>query len=281
MVEEEPAVKALGEVDLKGEAALVHEVRAAGQLHVPVPPASETGVAGHAVARGGASFSPAVCVLRAAARPGAHAHVHVGGVDVQDARRYGEHVEKAPARKAGVHVLRRGVLGDVEPAARRGRSPVQVDRYRIVGQVGVVDAVAAHVLARRPLRAELCHLRKACGKLVGCPHKYGNAAGTPTQLHQWMLRREGHGVVAANRCLVAAQDHVDGLCGLAAGRRVGGVVRGEGHHARAVVSRHGPDACREERERLGLAGKVVRLGPRKVCHQEGRAVAHGGGKLAR
>ena len=186
VVQEEPAVQALGEVDLKGEAALVHEVRPAGQLHASVTPARGTFVA----SRSAASLSPAVCVLRAAACPRAHTHVHVGGVHVQNARRYGQHVEKAPARKARVHVARRGVLGDVEPAARRGRPAVQVNRDGVVRQVGVVDAVAAHILARSPLGAELGHLGEASGKLVRCPHQHGNAARVSAQLHQRVLRRE-------------------------------------------------------------------------------------------
>jgi hypothetical protein len=112
------------------------------------------------------------------------------------------------------------------------------------------------------------------------PTSTGTLPAVPAQLNQRVLCREGQGVVAADGCVIAAQDHGDRLRGLAACGCVRRVVGGERHHARGVVARHGPGAGREERERLGLAGKVIRLRPREICHHQRRAIAYGGRKLA-
>ena len=121
-----------------------------------------------------------VGVLRAATGAGAHADEAVLGADVQDARRDGQHVEEPHARERGVDGLRRGVLEDLQPAPpalARGHelgALEEVDGDGVVGQVCVIDAVAAHVLAPRPLAPEPGDLRKARGELVAGGHQHGD-----------------------------------------------------------------------------------------------------------
>ena len=116
-----------------------------------------------------------VGVLRAAARSCPHAHAHVRRVDPEHPGCDRQHVEQAPARELGVHPTRGGVLGDLEPATRGLGALVELDGDGVVGQVGVIDAVAGHVLATRPLGAEARHLREPAGKLVGGGHEHARA----------------------------------------------------------------------------------------------------------
>ena len=93
--------------------------------------------------------------------------MHVLGRNIQDTRRDGKNVEHTGLGKRGVDGLGRGVFGDDEPAARRLRAAlVQVDGGGVVGQVGIVDAVAAHPLALGPLAAQAGILAQAIGELL-------------------------------------------------------------------------------------------------------------------
>ena len=114
-------------------------------------------------------------VLRAAAGTGAHAQVDASWVHVQDARGDGQHVHEAPAGKLAVNALGGGVLADLQPAAAALQALVELDGHGVVGQIGVVDAVAADVLAAGPLGAQLGHLGQAAGKLVARGHQHGDA----------------------------------------------------------------------------------------------------------
>ena len=74
--------------------------------------------------------------------------------------------------KLGVYGLGRRVLGDDEPAPRGlGCALKEIDGCGVVGQVGVVDAVAGDALARRPLAPQSRDLDEAAGKLLGLGHK--------------------------------------------------------------------------------------------------------------
>ena len=109
-----------------------------------------------------------LAVLRAAARTDARLGKDVIGIDLQDARGEREDVEQARLGQGGIDLARCGVFGDDEPAPGRcGAALVQVDGRGVVGQVRVVDAVASHAFALRPLAAQLGDLAQATGKLLG------------------------------------------------------------------------------------------------------------------
>ena len=65
-------------------------------------------------------------------------------------------------------MARGGILGNHEPAARgRGTAFVQVDGGGVIGQVGIVDAVAGDALALRPLAALLSDFAQTARELLG------------------------------------------------------------------------------------------------------------------
>ena len=100
--------------------------------------------------------------------------MHVLGRNIKDARRDGQDVEHAGLGQRGVDGLGRGVFGDDEPAARRLRAAlVQIDGGGVIGQVGIVDAVAAHALALGPLAAQTGILAQAVGELLGLRDEHG------------------------------------------------------------------------------------------------------------
>ena len=79
-----------------------------------------------------------------------------------------------------VDALGRGVLLDDKPAstlvaAARGLARlVEVDGDGVVGEVCVVDAVAAHVFALRPLGAELRDFLETRRELIGRGDEHGD-----------------------------------------------------------------------------------------------------------
>ena len=160
VIQEDAHIQIVVKVDGKGEAALFDERQTT---------ACDVGaLARRALA--GALFA----VLRAAARTHAGLGVHMLGRNIKDARRDGQDVEHAGLGQRGIDGLGRGVFGDDEPAARRLRAAlVQVDGGGVVGQVGIVDAVAAHALALGPLAAQTGILAQAVGELLGLGDEHG------------------------------------------------------------------------------------------------------------
>ena len=265
VVEEDAAVVAGVEVDLEGEAALVHQVRARGQLHAA---ALVRGTVGPTAALGRARL---VGVLRPATRPGAHAHAHVARRHAHHARRDGEHVQQATVRELEVHAARGRVLGDLQPASRGLRALVELDRHGVVRQVGIVDPVASHVLAPGPLGAELRHLGEAARKLLGAGHEHGHAlrgdVDAGRRLHVIATR------VAADGRRVAAHDDLRGGVRRDAQRGVEGGPASEGD------DRQARDRGRR-RERGGLARERRLADPGEVAgHKGGRGGAGGVGRL--
>ena len=182
VVEEDARVEALGEVDLEDEAALVDEVGAGGEGEAVRAAAPGAGVV---AAVAGACLpavvlSAALGVLRAALGVAADAQRHVLGLHAEHDGGDGEHVEQAAVRQLGVDVLGRGVLLHHEPtavgvaAARCLACLIEVDGHGVVGQVGVVDAVAGDSLALGPLGAQLGHLLQTRGELVGVGDEHGD-----------------------------------------------------------------------------------------------------------
>ena len=160
MVQEDAHIQVVVKVDGKGKAALFDERQTA---------ACDIGALARC-ALAGALFA----VLRAAARTHAGLGVHMLGRNIKDTRRDGQNVEHTGLGQRGVDGLRRGVLGDDEPAARRLRAAlVQVNGGGVVGQVGIVDAVAAHALALCPLATQACILAQAVGELLGLGDEHG------------------------------------------------------------------------------------------------------------
>ena len=160
MIQEDAHIQIVVKVDGKGESALFDERQTT---------ACNIGTLARAALAGAL-----LAVLRAAARAHAGLGVHVLGRDIQDTRRDGQDVEHAGLGQRGVDGLRRGVLGDDEPAARRLRAAlVQVDGGGVVGQVGIIDAVAAHALALGPLAAQAGVLAQAVGELLGLGDEHG------------------------------------------------------------------------------------------------------------
>ena len=190
------------------------------------------------------------------------------GWDIQDARRDGQNVEHAGLGQCGVDGLGRGVFGDDEPAARSLRATlVQVDSGGVVGQVGIVDAVAAHALALGPLAAQTGILAQAVGELPGLGDEHGQRLAVAQVEHGGGLGHGGSGgFVLGIRGL---------LLGICAGRSFecrGGVVeRGPNLNSRLLVIGHDSDGAR----RLGMerAGHKAIAGERgDRCRSElGRA----------
>ena len=180
MVQEDADVQVVVKVDGKGEAAFLDERQAA---------ACDIG----ALARS-ALAGALLAVLRAAARTHAGLGMHVLGRNIQDARRDGQNVEHTGLGQCGVDGLGRGVFGDDEPAARRLRATlVQVDSGGVVGQVGIVDAVAAHALAPSPLAAQTGILAQAVGELLGLGDEHGQRLAVAQVEHGGRLGHGGSG----------------------------------------------------------------------------------------
>ena len=151
------------------------------------------------------------------------------GGDIQDARRDGQDVEHAGLSQRGVDGLGRSVFGDDEPAARGLRAAlVQIDGGGVVGQVGIVDAVAAHALALGPLAAQAGVLAQAVGELLGLGDEHGQRLAV-TQVE--CGGGFGHGGRGA-----ALIGDVAGICGLAHGIRAG-----RGFKCRRSTTERGPD----------------------------------------
>ena len=160
MIQEDAHIQIVVKVDGKGKAALFDERQTT---------ARDVGALARATLAG-ALFA----VLRAAARTHAGLGVHVLGRNIKNTRRDGQDVEHAGLGKRGVDGLGCSVFGDDEPAARRLRAAlVQVDGGGVVGQVGIVDAVAAHALALGPLAAQAGILAQAVGELLRLGNEHG------------------------------------------------------------------------------------------------------------
>ena len=215
MVEEDAAIEPVGEVDLEGEAALVHKMGAEGQLHLAgtwPPVASVSPSAAAATVATVATTFALFGILGAAGRVIAHPEAHVLWGDAHDLRRDGEYVEQPLMREVLVDLLGSGILRDLQPAAGRERALVEVDRHGIVGQVRVVHAVAGDVLVLCPLGAELRHLGESQRELVGRRHEHGNPPASG-ELDERLLGLLERCVVPANRLVAASHEHVDGLGG--------------------------------------------------------------------
>ena len=160
VIQEDAHIQVVVKVDGKGEPAFFDERQT---------PARDVG----ALARS-ALAGALLAVLRAAARTHAGLGVHMLCRNIKDARRDGQDVEHAGLGQRGIDGLGRGVFGDDEPAARRLRATlVQVDGSGVVGQVGIVDAIAAHALALGPLAAQTGILAQAVGELLGLRDEHG------------------------------------------------------------------------------------------------------------
>ena len=216
------------------------------------------------------------------------------GRNIQDTRRDGQDVEHAGLGQRGVDGLGRGVFGDDEPASRRLRAAlVQIDGGGVIGQVGIVDAVAAHALALGPLAAQTGILAQAVGELLGLRDEHGQRLAVAQVEHGGRL---GHG---------GAGGFVLGTCGLllstCTGRSFkcrGGVIeRGPnlnsclfivGHDGNRVlglgVERAGQQSVAGERgdRRRGKLGRAAQLADQRhgVVHKRqrrlGRICDHGG-----
>jgi hypothetical protein len=127
VVEKEPGVEVLGEVHLEEQSVLGDDHRA-----------------------------PDVALPRVLCAPlltPTDLQEDVGGIDVENVGDYRERLVQPAARDLGLDRGRGCVLGDVCGTLARIRPGplVDVDRDRVLGQVGVVDAVAAHTGPARPL----------------------------------------------------------------------------------------------------------------------------------
>ena len=167
--------------------------------------------------------------------------MHVLGRNIQDTRRDGQNVEHTGLGQCGVDGLGRGVFGDDEPAARRLRAAlVQVNGGGVVGQVGIVDAVAAHALALCPLATQACVLAQAVGELLGLGDEHGQR---PAVAQVERGGRLGHGGVGGFVLSVCGL-----LLGICAGRSFecrGGVVeRGPNLNSCLFIIGHDGDGAR-------------------------------------
>ena len=138
MIEEDAAVEAPPEIDLELEAALLDD------------------------AHGMLDLGTLIGILRTPAGAGAGTQAHLRGVDAEDDGRDGKGIPEAPAREARVDGCGRRILCKREPASPAIRIAIALDGQRIVGKVGIVDAVAGHILARSPfpaLAGDLCEAR--------------------------------------------------------------------------------------------------------------------------
>ena len=167
--------------------------------------------------------------------------MHVLDRDIQDTRRDGQDVKHAGLGQRGVDGLGRGVFGDDEPAARRLRAAiVQVDGGGVVGQVGIVDAVAAHALALGPLAAQTGILAQAVGELLGLRDEHGQRLAV-AQVERG--GRFGHGGVGG--FVFGVRGLRLGVCAGRSLKRCGGVVeRGPNLKSRLLVIGHDGDGAR-------------------------------------
>ena len=143
MVEEQAGVQIARQVHFEFEACLLH------LRHVGAP--------------------AGLAVLPAALLAAAHLGEHVVGPHSQhDGHERKDVVEAAP-RLHGIDAARRRVLRyvDVGVASRLARPFVHIDGHGIVGQVGIVDAVAGDAFAARPLSPFPGRLAQAGGELPG------------------------------------------------------------------------------------------------------------------
>ena len=244
VIQEDAHIQVVVKVDGKGEPAFFDERQATAR---DVGALARSALAGALLA-----------VLRAAARTHAGLGVHVLGRNIQDARRDGQDVEHAGLGQRGIDGLGRGVFGDDEPAARRLRATlVQVDGGGVFGQVGIVDAVAAHALALGPLATQAGILAQAVGELLRLGDEHGQ------RLAVAQVERGGrfaHGGVGG---------FVHGVRGLLLGirtgrslKRCGGVVeRRPNFDGRFLVVGHDGDRA------LGLG--VERAGQQSVAGERG------------
>ena len=180
------------------------------------------------------------------------------GRNIQDARCDGQDVEHAGLGQRGIDGLGCGVFGDDEPAARRLRAAlVQVDGGGVVGQVGIVDAVAAHALALGPLAAQTGILAQAVGELLGLGDEHGQRPAVAQVERGGRFGHEGVGGFVFGVCGL--------LLGVCAGRslkRCSGVVeRGPNLKCRLLVIGHDGDRA------LGLG--VERAGQQSVTGERG------------
>ena len=149
MIEEDARVEPVVELDGKREAAFFYEDAFAIARR---PPA-------------GLLCAP---VLRAATRAHARLHVHMLGGNVEYAGRDGEDVELARMRDFGVDGAGRRVFDDDEPASGCCRAAfIEIDGSGVIGQVGVVDAIAGDTFALRPAATQARDLDKAPCELLG------------------------------------------------------------------------------------------------------------------
>ena len=189
------------------------------------------------------------------------------GRNIQDARRDGQDVEHTGLGQRRVDGLGRRVFGDDEPAARRLRTAlVQVDGGGVVGQVGIVDAVAAHTLTLCPLATQTGVLAQAVGELLGLGDEHGQRLAV-AQVERG--GRLGHGGVGGFVLGVRGL-----LLDIRAGRSLkccsGVVERGPNLDSRLFVVGHDGDGAR------GLG--VERAGHKAIAGECGDRC---GGKLGR
>ena len=257
VIQEDADVQVVVKIDGKGKAALLNKRQAT---------ARDVGALARAALAGAL-----LAVLRTAARTHAGLGVHVLGRDIQDTRSDGQNVEHAGLSQRGVDGLGRGVFGDDEPAARGLRAAlVQIDGGGVVGQVGVVDAVAAHALALGPLAALAGVLAQAVGELLGLGDEHGQRFAVAQVERGGGL---GHGGVDGS-----VAGNVVGIRGLGLNIRAGRglkrrgsmVERGPNLNSRLFIIRHDGNGAR----RLG----VERAGQQAVA---GKCGDRRGGKLGR
>ncbi len=214
-----------------------------------------------------AGLGAALGILRAALGAAANAQRHVLGRNAEHHGCDGEHVEQAAVGQLQVNLLGRGVLLHHEPtavgvaAARVLARLVEVDGHGVVGQVGVVDAVAADVLALGPLGAQLGHLLQAGGKLVRGGHEHGDGGAV---LERDGGARRGRGGV--------------GGCGAGVSRAVGGAGSGCPGCARGCAGR--PDFVHAQRGLVAADERVVALRGLKAQRGVEAAPKADGGKPA-
>ena len=248
VVQEDADVQVVVKVDGKGEAALFDEREAT---------ACDIGALARAALAGAL-----LAVLRAAARTHAGLGVHMLGGNIQDARRDGQDVEHTGLGQRGVDGLGRRVFGDDEPAARRLRATlVQVDSGGVVGQVGIVDAVAAHALALGPLAAQACVLAQAVGELLGLGDEHGQRLAVAQVERGGRFGHEGVGGFVADD-VVGVRGLALGICAGRSFKCCGGVVeRGPNLNSCLFIIGHDGDGAR------GLG--VERAGHKAIAGERG------------
>ena len=170
-------------------------------------------------------------------------------------------VEHAGLGQRGVDGLGRGVFGDDEPAARRLRAAlVQIDGGGVIGQVGIVDAVAGHALALGPLATQTGVLAQAVGELLGLGDEHGQRLAVAQVEHGGRLGHRGAGGVVVD--FVGIRDLGLGIRTGRSFKRRGGVVeRRPDFDGRLLVIGHDGDRA------LGLG--VERAGQQSVAGERG------------